>query len=90
MSELPDSLRQQVEALGQRSRDTTRLDSAILALCTLRPFSLHELAAVTGRNPNYLRIHYIRRLLEKGWLQRKYPDEPNRPDQAYIATEEQE
>ncbi|WP_019588967.1 MULTISPECIES: hypothetical protein [unclassified Thioalkalivibrio] len=90
LGELPDSLRQTVQTLGRRSRDPARLESAILVLCALRPYSLQELAIITGRNPNYLRTHYVARLLEKRQLHRKYPDEPNRPDQAYIATEEQE
>lgn len=89
LSELPDSLRRQIEALGRRSRDTDRLESAILALCALRPWSLRGLAAATERNLAYLQHRYLTPLVRQGRLQRKYPDEPNRPDQAYLAAEEQ-
>ncbi|RLK48864.1 ATP-dependent DNA helicase RecG [Alkalispirillum mobile] len=87
---LPESLRHQIEALGQRTRGSERLEAAILALCALRPWSLRELATATGRNPAYLQHRYLTPLVRKGRLQRQYPDEPNRPDQAYIAIEEQE
>lgn len=88
LAALPSSVRRQVEALGQRTRDTGRLESAILALCALRPWSLRELALATGRNPAYLQHQYLTPLVRKGQLQRTYPDEPNHPEQAYIAPED--
>lgn len=88
LSELPEPLRVQIDTLGQRSRDTGRFESVILALCALRPWSLRELATATERNPAYLQHRYLTPLVRRGRLQRKYPDEPNRPDQAYIAAEE--
>ncbi|MBS3784873.1 MAG: putative DNA binding domain-containing protein [Anaerolineae bacterium] len=87
LSELPESLRRNIESMGQRSRDTSRIESVILQLCAFRPWSLTELAVITGRNRHYLRHRYLKSLIRSGRLQRKYPDEPNRPDQAYIATE---
>ncbi|MDN3521868.1 ATP-binding protein [Halomonas ramblicola] len=88
LAELPESLRQIIESMGQRSRDTSRMESVILQLCAFRPCSLSELATITGRNRHYLRHRYLKPLIRSGQLQRKYPHEPNRPDQAYIATEE--
>jgi len=90
LSELPDPLRRQIEALGQRSRDTGRLGSAILALCALRPRSLRELAAATEPNPAYLQHRYITPLVRKDQLKCNYPDELNRPDQTCLAAEEQQ
>ena len=90
LAELPESLQQRIASMGQRSRDTSRIESIILELCTLRPCSLQELARVTGRNRHYLRHRYLKPLLKDGRLRRKYPDEPNRPDQAYITAKEQE
>jgi len=49
---------------------------------------LRELAALLERNPAYLQHRYFTPLVLKGQLQRKFPNEPNRPDQAYIAAEE--
>jgi ATP-dependent DNA helicase RecG len=90
LAELPDSLRQEIAELGQRSRDVGRIESIILEICALRPWSLQELATVTGRNRHYLRHSYLKPLLQQERLRRKYPDEPNRPDQAYITATEQE
>ena len=90
LSELPESLRQKIESVGQRSKDPVRMETILLQLCALRPFSLQELSTVTGRNRHYLRHRYLRSLLRNGLLQRKYPGQPNRPDQAYITTREQE
>ena len=88
LAELPKSLRRQLDTLGQRSRDTGRFESVILALCSLRPWPLRELAMATKRNPAYLQHRYLTPMVRKGQLQRKFPNEPNRPDQAYITTEE--
>lgn len=88
LAELPESLRRTIESMGQRSRDTSRMEFVILRLCASRPCSLSELATITGRNRHYLRHRYLKPLIRSGQLQRKYPHEPNRPDQAYIAAEE--
>ncbi|MGM0632397.1 MAG: ATP-binding protein [Pseudomonadota bacterium] len=86
LSELPESLRDTIRSMGQRSQDTSRVESILLQLCAFRPFSLQELSTITGRNRHYLRHRYLRSLLRNGRLRRKYPDEPSSPDQAYIAT----
>ena len=49
-------------------------------LCAQRPWLLRELAILLERNPVYLQHRYLTPLVRKGLLQRKFPDEPNRPD----------
>lgn len=39
-----------------------------------------------NRNPNSLRNRFLTPLVEEGLLTRKYPADPNRPDQAYTTT----
>lgn len=89
LDELPESIRFQVEGLGQRSRDTSRVESAMVTVCAQRSWLLRELAILLERNPVYLQHRYTTPLVRKGLLQSKFPDEPNRPDQAYIAAEAQ-
>jgi len=45
------------------------------------------LAELMNRNANGLRNRFLTPLVEEGLLIRKYPAEPNRPDQAYTTKE---
>ncbi len=62
-------------------REETR--RSILALCQGVFFTAYELGQLMSRNPNSLRNRFLTPLVEEGLLARKYPTEPNRPDQAY-------
>jgi ATP-dependent DNA helicase RecG len=55
----------------------------ILQLCQGRYFTAADLAELMNRNANGLRNRFLTPLVEEGLLIRKYPSEPNRPDQAY-------
>lgn len=88
LEELPSALRQDIEKLGQRTRDAERLQRIIREICSYRPYLARELATLLGRRQDYLHRHYIAPLVEQGTLRYRYPDEPNRPDQAYISTKE--
>jgi ATP-dependent DNA helicase RecG len=55
----------------------------ILALCQRVFVTAYELGQLMNRNPNSLRNRFLTPLVEEGFLARKYPAEPNRPDQAY-------
>ena len=44
-----------------------------------------KLGELLRRNPNGLRERFLKPMLDEGLLQRKYPDEPSRSDQAYSA-----
>ena len=90
LAELPDELRRELERIGQRSRDPKKIPRLIQALCALRPYGTRELAVLLKRRRDYLHRQHIAPLLTERVVQYQFPDEPNRPDQAYIATEEQE
>jgi ATP-dependent DNA helicase RecG len=52
-------------------------------LCEGRYFTAADLAQLMNRNPNSLRNRFLTPMVEEDLLERKYPEEPNRPDQAY-------
>jgi predicted HTH transcriptional regulator len=58
---------------------------AVVALCVADWRTLPEISAALGRQPSTVRTMYLRPLLERGALVRKYPDQPNHPHQAYRA-----
>jgi len=89
LTELPDALRSELERLGQRSRDPNQIPRLIQALCALRPYKARELAILLKRRQDYLHRQHIAPLLAENLVRYQFPDEPNRPDQAYIATKEQ-
>jgi hypothetical protein len=55
----------------------------ILGLCDGRYLTAADLAELMNRNPSSLRSRFLTPMVEEGLLIRKYPEEPNRPDQAY-------
>lgn len=61
------------------------LDAVLIALTTWRPLTLEELSALTGRATVHLRLRNIKRLLTEGRLAYTHPDEPNHPEQKYVA-----
>ena len=57
----------------------------ILRLCKGRYLSLEQLASLLKRYPKGLRDRNLTPMVAEGLLQLRYPDTPNRPDQAYTA-----
>jgi hypothetical protein len=55
----------------------------IRQLCEGRYFTAADLAQFMNRNPNSLRNRFLTPMVDEGLLERKYSEEPNRPDQAY-------
>ena len=82
--ELPEPVRRQVEGLGRRATPE-ELDAVLIALTSWRPLTLDELSALTGRDTAHLRLRNIKRLLTEGRLAFTHPDEPNHPEQKYVA-----
>ena len=65
------------------SPDQTR--RILMELCAGRFLTLPELTRLMQRHPVGLRDRFLTPMVIEGLLSRKYPDEPNRPDQAYTA-----
>ena len=80
------ALLDRISRLPSRVNDPSALQSVILELCAT-PKTPAELAAILGRkSENHLKRKYIRPMLAEGLLQLLYPDMPNHPRQAYVAT----
>ena len=60
-----------------------RMRQLILQLCAGRYLSVQELAALLHRDPKGLQERYLTPMCREGLLMMRYPDRPNRPDQAY-------
>ena len=55
----------------------------ILELCQGRLLTAIQLGDLMNRNPDSLRNRFLSRMVEEELLLRRFPNEPNRPDQAY-------
>lgn len=85
--QLPENLRNEVEALGQRASGAESINTAIVKLCAWRALSIHELSELVGRSEKYLLNSFVRPLRKAGKLEYTIPDMPNHPKQAYKAAE---
>jgi ATP-dependent DNA helicase RecG len=70
--------------LGQRHQPQ-EIQNLIVDLCSLRDWSVSELALLLRRNPEGVRQSYLRPLMRDGRLAMTNPEEPNDPQQAYRA-----
>jgi hypothetical protein len=61
------------------------VERAIYSLCAVAAQTAYELAKHLGRNPRYLKNHYLKTMQKTGRLKLLYPDKPNHPHQAYLA-----
>ena len=73
------------ELRGRKRAKPADVDKVLLALCTGRFLTLPDLARLTGRTYDTIRVHYVARLVENGSLELRYPDQPTHPGQAYRA-----
>ncbi|NES23838.1 MAG: hypothetical protein F6K41_34210 [Symploca sp. SIO3E6] len=73
-------VRQKKRVKPELMRDT------IQKLCLKRYLLLKTLAEVLDRSPDTIRTHYLNPMLEEDLLELQYPDQPNHPQQAYIAS----
>lgn len=90
IEEMPEDLRNQLSAAARpaiqgrlREAETRKIILAVCALCGLTPVQMGHLLK---RDPANLRSRILKPLVAEGLLAWKYPDEPNRPDQAYRIT----
>ena len=74
--------------LAEPARRRTRLPASqmrdlIEALCAHRWLTSRELGALLNRDADNLQSRFLTALVREGRLRLRYPDVPNRPDQAY-------
>jgi len=72
----------EIQALGLRS-PPFEVQSVIVHLCSVRPFTADELALILKRNKKWVKNSYLTPLIRDGILEYTLPDYPNHPDQAY-------
>jgi ATP-dependent DNA helicase RecG len=61
------------------------MEGIILRLCRDRWLTRNDLAELLTRNPDGLRSRFLTPMVAHGRLRLRYPDKPNRVDQAYTA-----
>lgn len=82
---LPEALLTRIAALGKRPRKQA-LRSLILDICRAREWTTAtELAAILGVGRRSLSTRHIAPMADAGLLERRYPDHPTNPAQAYRA-----
>jgi predicted HTH transcriptional regulator len=85
-SELSEGARAMAAELRSRRRAPPEIvQNAIVRLCEERYLTLPELARLTGRTTETLRVHYVSKLLAEGRLELRFPGQPTHPGQAYRA-----
>lgn len=80
----------ELQAIAEPARTKKRLqphemEGVILRLCQGRWLTRNALAELLGRHPDGLRARFLTPLVAHGRLRLRYPDKPNRVDQAYTA-----
>jgi len=75
-------------ARAKRRMKQGETDDLILRMCSGRYLALREIAAALDRSPNGIRLRFVARLVREGRLAQRFPNEPNRPDQAYTAPQQ--
>ena len=78
-----------IAAPAQRSKRLApqEMEHLILKLCREGWLSRRQLATLLHRNAEGLRSRFLVPMVEHGLLRLRYPDKPNRVDQAYTATD---
>ncbi len=80
----------EMQAIAASAREQSRLppekmERIILELCQGRWLNRTDLAELLDRNPDGLRSRFLTPMVAHGHLRLRYPDKPNRADQAYTA-----
>ena len=80
---------EQVALPVRRSKRTPpeEMERIILELCMERYLTRRQLSALLGRNAEGLLSRFLTPMMRHGVLRLKYPDTPNREDQAYTSAE---
>lgn len=60
-----------------------RVEAALTEVCRPGYLTLRELQAILGRDGDFLRVHYLNRMVRDGRMRLKFPEAPNHPNQAY-------
>ena len=77
----------QIAAIARENKrlDPKEMENLILKLCTGNWLTRRQLGDLLQRNIDGLRSRFLTSMVEHGLLRLRYPDKPNRADQAYSA-----
>ena len=84
LNELPDELKSKIGNVGKRILKED-LNQIIIALCSIRPYSIEELTVLLNRKPKSFKNFNIKALLESKRLFYWIPEMIRHPQQKYIA-----
>ena len=83
-----EKLRELAESIARRGKvSPNEMQKVIGLLCKGRFLTAEELATQLKRTPSNLRNRYLTPMVTGGLLKLRYPESPNRPGQAYTATD---
>lgn len=82
----PELLAIAAPARRQKRLSPREMEQILQKLCQDRWLTRHELSVIVDRNSEGLRQRFLNPMVEHGLLRLRYPDKPNRADQAYIAS----
>lgn len=91
----PEEIEEKLWEISELARRKKRLAPAVMeeiivSLCAQKTLMLRELAYLLDRTPDGLRNNYLAKLLDKGKIRLKYPNQVNHPRQAYIIVKQKE
>ncbi len=72
-------------ARANQRLEPKRMEQLILTLCQERWLTRNQMAELLQRNADGLRSRFLTPMVTHGLLRLRYPDKPNRADQAYTA-----
>ncbi|KGF71409.1 hypothetical protein DO97_20690 [Neosynechococcus sphagnicola sy1] len=75
-------------AISSQWLQEQRTRQIISELCQGYFLTSAHLAQLMNRNPSSLRSRFLSPMVNEGLLKLRYPDKPNRPDQAYRTVDE--
>ncbi len=62
-----------------------RVEAVLTEVCQPGYRTLRELQAILGRDGDFLRVHYLNRMVKDGRMRLRFPEAPNHPNQAYTS-----
>ncbi len=78
-------IQEHIKGLGQRPR-RDRMRPIVLQICSQgRWVTTADIARLSNISPNNLRAHHLSPMVASGLLERRYPENPTHPQQAYRA-----
>lgn len=84
LTQMPEHLITKIQELGERS-NPDEIKAVIVELCSWKSLSSSEIAAILGRNQQYLRTDYLTPLVRSGKLKQEKPS--HSPQQTYTSSE---